>query len=110
MAGQNSRNTSVNKPAAFVVGATGGLGRAAALARTRDWPGIALAYRSSRDKAQAVADELPKGCTGLPVHCDLTDTTSIASALAAATDHFGAIGTMVFASGVAIGQPFVSQI
>lgn len=100
----------MTQPGAFVMGATGGLGRAAALALAQDWPGVALAYRSSRDKAQAVADELPEGCTGFPVHCDLTDTASIATALNAATDRFGAIGTMVFASGVAIGQPFVSRI
>lgn len=100
----------MTRPAAFVMGATGGLGRAAALALGRDWPGVALAYRSSRDKAQALADELPQGCAGFPVHCDLTDANSITAALAAATARFGAIGTMVFASGVAIGQPFVSRI
>ena len=61
-------------------------------------------------KAQALAVGLPEGCTGLPVHCDLTDAASIEAALATAVDHFGAIGTVVFASGVAIAQPFVSQI
>lgn len=99
----------MTKPAAFVIGATGGLGQASALALARDWPGIALAYRSSREKTQALADELPDGCEGLPVHCDLTESESIITALACAKEHFGAIGTMVFASGVAIGQPFVSQ-
>jgi NAD(P)-dependent dehydrogenase (short-subunit alcohol dehydrogenase family) len=96
--------------AAFVIGATGGLGHASALALAREWPGIALGFRSNRDKAQAIADELPPGCIGLPVHCDLTDAASITAALAAATDCFGAIGTVVFASGVAISQPFVGQI
>ncbi|KUR76696.1 SDR family NAD(P)-dependent oxidoreductase [Novosphingobium sp. Fuku2-ISO-50] len=96
--------------AAFVIGATGGLGRASALALAREWPGIALTYRTSRDAAQALAEELPTGCTGLPVPCDLTDADSIPRALASAVDHFGSIGTVVFASGVAIAQPFVSQI
>ena len=97
-------------PAAFVVGATGGLGRAATLALARDWPGIALGWRSNRDAALALADELPEGCTGLPVHCDLTDAGSVTAALAEAHAHFGGIGTVVFASGVAIAQPFVSKI
>lgn len=95
--------------AAFVIGATGGLGRASAHALAREWPGIALTYRSDRSKAEALARELPSDCIGLPVHCDLADTTSITTALATAADHFGGIGTVVFASGVAISQPFVSQ-
>ena len=52
---------------------------------------------------------MPRGCEGWPVHCNLTDAASIDTALAAAAEHFGAIGTVIFASGVAIGQPFVSQ-
>ena len=95
--------------AAFVIGATGGLGRASAHALAREWPGIALTYRSDSSKAEALARELPSDCTGLPVHCDLADTTSITTALTTAADHFGGIGTVVFASGVAISQPFVSQ-
>lgn len=100
----------MNRKAAFVVGATGGLGRATATALGREWDGIALGYRSSRAKAEAVAAELPAGCEGIPVQCNLLDPASVASAVAAARDRFGAIGTMVFASGVAIGQPFVSKI
>ncbi|MDE2563069.1 MAG: SDR family oxidoreductase [Sphingomonadales bacterium] len=95
--------------AAFVVGASGGLGRACSLALARDWPGIALGYRSGRDKVATLAAELPEDCEGLPVHCDLGNPGSAAAALAAARDHFGMIGTVVFASGVAIGQPYVSK-
>lgn len=100
----------MSRKAAFVVGATGGLGRAACHALARDWDGIAIGYRSGAEKAQYIADELPPGCEGLPVHCDLTNASSIQSAVLAAQDHFGSIGTMVFASGVAIEQPFVSKI
>lgn len=96
--------------AAFVVGATGGLGRAACHALARDWPGVAIGYRSKPDVARAIADELPPGCTGLPVACDLADNSSIEAALATARAAFGGIGTVVFAGGVAIGQPFVSRI
>jgi NAD(P)-dependent dehydrogenase (short-subunit alcohol dehydrogenase family) len=100
----------MRRKAAFVVGATGGLGRAACLALARDWDGVAIGYRSSEAKAKAVKAELPKGCEGLPVQCDLADTTSIKTSIQTADTHFGGIGTMVFASGVAIGQPFVSKI
>lgn len=100
----------MTKAAAFVIGASGGLGRACALALARDWPCMALGYRSSCDKAEALAAELPDECTGLPVHCDLGDAGSVTAALCLAYEHFGTIGTVVFASGVAIGQPFVSRI
>ena len=96
--------------AAFVVGATGGLGRACALALSREWNGVAIGYRSSADKAAGLATELAPGCAGWPVHCDLTDSASVIAAIAGAKARFGRIGTMVFASGVAIPQPFVSKI
>lgn len=96
--------------AAFVVGATGGLGRATALALADEWDAIALSYHSNAEAADTLAAELPDGCEGLPVHCDLTDASSVKSAIAQANTHFGGIGTMIFASGVSIDQPFVSKI
>tara|TARA_R110000824_G_scaffold13280_5_gene57876 strand:+ start:14815 stop:15567 length:753 start_codon:yes stop_codon:yes gene_type:complete len=100
----------MTRKAAFVVGATGGLGHAACHALARDWDGIAIGYRSSADKAKAIAAELPETCETLPVHCDLADAASITESVAQAHDHFGALGTVIFASGVAIEQPFVSKI
>ena len=100
----------MNKGAAFIAGATGGLGRACAMALAREWEGVAIGYRSSADKAAELARELAPGCEGWPVHCDLTDSGTVSGALAGAKAHFGRIGTVVFASGVAIGQPYVSKI
>ena len=99
----------MSSAAAFVVGASGGLGRASALALARDWPGLALGYRTSRDKAEALASELPGECAGLPVHCDLGDAATVVAALNLACERFNRIGTVVYASGVAIGQPHVSR-
>jgi NAD(P)-dependent dehydrogenase (short-subunit alcohol dehydrogenase family) len=100
----------MTKRAAFVVGATGGLGRACALALSREWDGVAIGYHSNAQKADAIAVELPDGCEGLPVHCDLRDADTVTASIADADAHFGGIGTVVFASGVAIPQPFVSTI
>lgn len=100
----------MTRGAALVVGGTGGLGRAACLALARDWDGVAIGYRSSRAKAEAVAAELATPCEGLPVECDLADPASIHAAFAATTARFGQIGSVVFASGVAIEQPYVSAI
>jgi NAD(P)-dependent dehydrogenase (short-subunit alcohol dehydrogenase family) len=101
----------MTKGAAFVVGGTGGLGSAICRRLSTEWDQLAIGYRSSRDKALAVAASLPNSsCETLSVACDLSDRASIETGIRRTVEQFGAIGTMVFASGVDIAQPFVSQI
>ena len=100
----------MSRGAALVVGGTGGLGAAACHALARDWSGVAIGYRSSRARADEVAAALPDGCEALPVHCDLADAASITGAVTTVRERFGEIGTVVFASGVAIEQPYVHAI
>ena len=101
----------MNRGAAFVVGGTGGLGSAICCHLAAEWDGVAIGYRSSADKARAVIDTLGEGQDrAIAVHCDLSDMASIQSGFAEAKARFGAIGTVIFASGVDIAQPFVSQI
>lgn len=101
----------MNRGAAFVVGGTGGLGSAICRRLAAEWDGVAIGYRSSVDKARAVIDTLGEGQDrAIAVHCDLSDMASIQSGFAGAKARFGAIGTVIFASGVDIAQPFVSQI
>lgn len=94
--------------AAFIVGGSGGLGSEICRALASEWDGVAIGYRANRNRAVALVDEVI-GST-LPIHCDLTDAASVPEAIETAASHFGEIGTMVFASGVEIDQPFVSQI
>ena len=98
----------MSRGAAFVVGGSGGLGSSICHALAREWDGVAIGYRSNATRAQAVAADLP--CPALPICCDLLDSASVRNAITSAAAHFGTIGTVVFASGVEIGQPFVSQI
>lgn len=101
----------MSRGAAFIVGGTGGLGSAICRRIAAEWDGVAIGYRSSRDKALVVAASMGDHADkALPVACDLSDAGTIDSALRAAADRFGSIGTMIFASGVEIPQPFVSQI
>lgn len=101
----------MNRGAAFVVGGTGGLGSAICRRLADEWDGVAIGYRSSANRARAVIDTLGEGQDrAIAVHCDLSDMASIQSGLAEAKARFGAIGTVIFASGVDIEQPFVSQI
>ena len=101
----------MTKGAAFVVGGTGGLGSAICRRLSTEWNHLAIGYRSSREKALAVAASLPNvSCETFSVACDLSDRASIDTAIRETVEQFGAIGTMVFASGVEIAQPYVSQI
>jgi len=100
----------VSGKTALVVGATGGLGRECAHALAQDFDGIALAYRSSSASADELAEGLPAGCEGWPVPCDLANSASVGAAIDETVKHFGGIDACVFASGVAIEQPFVSKI
>jgi len=95
---------------ALIVGATGGLGQAAAMALAEDFDGIGLTYRSGKAEAEKLCASLPASCKGWPVRCDLADPASVKSTIKDATATLGSIDAVVFASGVAIEQPFVSQI
>lgn len=98
----------MSRGAAFVVGGSGGLGRAICRALAEEWDGIAIGYRSNAVRAEALATDLP--CPALAVCCDLSNAASVRNAMADAAAHFDTIGSVIFASGVEIGQPFVSQI
>jgi len=101
----------MNRGAAFVVGGTGGLGSAICRRLAPEWDGVAVGYRSSPDKARAVIDTLDERAgDALAVLCDLSDRASIAAAFDATERAYGTIGTVIFAGGVAIPQPFVSRI
>lgn len=92
---------------AFVVGGSGGLGSAICRALSVEWDHVAVGYRNGRDKAEEIAAAIDGG---VAVRCDVTDADNVSSSIADAAARFGGIGTMVFAGGVAIGQPFVSRI
>ena len=49
--------TSVQNGSAIVFGGAGGLGEGCVRALARDWPAVGIAYRSSRDRAEAIAPD-----------------------------------------------------
>lgn len=93
---------------ALVVGGSGGLGAAICRALASEWGRVAVGYRSGLQAAQDLAAEL--GGKSATVHCDLSDASSVVSAIAAANTADLPLGAIVFAGGVAIEQPFVSTI
>lgn len=98
----------MSRGGAFVVGGSGGLGSATCRALARDGWAVAVGYRSGADRAEALAAEIGGGA--FATRCDLSDAEDVRRSIAGAAERMGGLGAMVFAGGVAIGQPFVSRI
>lgn len=95
---------------AIVFGGSGGLGAGCVRALAREWPAVAIVYHKGRARAEAVAASLPDTCRGYPVQCDVSDAASVRAAIEEVTDACGPIGCVVFSAGLAIDQPYISQI
>ena len=94
----------------LVVGGTGGLGSAIVRRLSRDWDHVDLTFRSNATAAEALIDEL-EGTTSVTAHrLDITDEENLAHVIATANTREGGLKAIVYASGVNIPQPYVSQI
>jgi NAD(P)-dependent dehydrogenase (short-subunit alcohol dehydrogenase family) len=96
--------------AAYVIGGTGGLGAAICRCLAPDWEAVVFTYRSRREEAAALKRELSAHCKAASALVDVRDPESVASALGTAKDRFGSVGTVIFAAGVSILQPYVADI
>jgi NAD(P)-dependent dehydrogenase (short-subunit alcohol dehydrogenase family) len=87
---------------ALVTGASSGLGRHFALVLARAGAKVALAARRL-DKLGEVAAEIEGlGGRALPVACDVTSSSGVEAAVAAAETELGPVGILVNNSGIAI--------
>jgi NAD(P)-dependent dehydrogenase (short-subunit alcohol dehydrogenase family) len=75
-----------------------------------DWEAVVFTYRSRREEAAALERELSAHCKAASVLLDVRDPASVAAALGTAKDRFGSVGTVIFAAGVSILQPYVADI
>src|SRR5271154_3625794 len=100
----------VSAGAACVIGGTGGLGKAVCRCWGRDWEAVLFTYRSRQEEAVALERELSAHCAAASVQVDVRDAGSVAAALLAAKARFGSVGTVIFAAGVDILQPYVADI
>lgn len=77
---------------ALITGAAGDIGRATAQAFAAAGHDLALLDRGIA--------ELPPGCEGLTLSCDVADPDSVASAFAAVAAHFGRLDALINIAGI----------
>jgi NAD(P)-dependent dehydrogenase (short-subunit alcohol dehydrogenase family) len=89
--------------AAFVTGGSRGVGRAIALEFATRGAAVAIAYKSSRQKAEEVVAAIESGGgKGLALEADVGDPGAVAAAFAKATETFGAIDFLVHSAGALV--------
>ena len=95
---------------AFVVGGSGGIGRAICKLLAAEWENIFFTYRTNRAGAVELNNELSTRCNSAYAALDIRNQQAIRDALYQAEDKLGPIGSIIYASGAHIAQPFVSEI
>lgn len=93
-----------------MIGGSGGLGSAIVRRLAHDWESVDFTYRTRKDPAIALRDEISSSTSAEAHALDITDEARLAQVLEAAHDRSGALKAIVYSSGVNIPQPFVSQI
>ncbi len=94
---------------AVVTGASSGLGRQFALALAREGANVAILARRV-EKLEKVKEEVESlGVSCVAVKCDVVDSESIKSAVAAVVERFGRIDILVNNAGVGTGAPAEMQ-
>tara|TARA_R110000772_G_scaffold268731_1_gene398356 strand:+ start:61663 stop:62430 length:768 start_codon:yes stop_codon:yes gene_type:complete len=102
--------TPKNSGTALVFGGSGGLGSAICHRLASDWDNVFFTYHNNADKAEALKIELSTITNCAYSAVDMRNTESIVNSITLAQELSPEIGTVVFASGARIEQPFVADI
>lgn len=94
----------------LVIGGTGGLGSAIVRRLAQDWEFVDLTFRSSAEAAQGLIGELSNASSLSAHRLDILDEDALAEVILNAQRRMGGLKAIVYASGVNIPQPYVSQI
>lgn len=92
---------------ALVTGASSGIGHAIAVALARAGAKVAINYRSGREAAERLADEITSGGgEAFAVPADVSDETAVESMVAVTAERFGRLDILVANSGLQQDAPF----
>ncbi|WP_460071370.1 SDR family NAD(P)-dependent oxidoreductase [Streptomyces sp. YKOK-I1] len=92
---------------AFVAGGTGGVGAAVVRALTARGSAVAFTYRSDREGARALAEEVKAAEV---LRLDLTDEEATARAVTGTARTYGGIHTLVYAAGPHVPMRHLSRV
>jgi NAD(P)-dependent dehydrogenase (short-subunit alcohol dehydrogenase family) len=95
---------------ALVIGGSGALGGAICRRLAADFGNVFFTYRSNTAAAAALRAELAQSARSDCSPLDVRDRTAVEATFRRVADAFGTLEAVVFASGVNIEQPFVSEI
>lgn len=96
--------------ATLVFGGSGGIGQAVARTFAQAGSPVALTYRSKKDVAETVADEIRASGVKASTHAtDVTDLAQVAATVEAAIAAHGRIHTVVFGAGPVVEQVFLGE-
>ena len=99
--------TNLSGKAAFVTGASRGIGAAIAKRLAADGAGVAITYaRGAESAAQVVKDIERGGGKAIAIQADATDAAAVSAAVAKAVATFGRLDILVNNAGTAIPKPF----
>lgn len=96
--------------AVLVVGGSGALGGAICRRLAADFASVAFTYRANAARASELQAELARSSRAEAHALDVRDRDAVAQVVAAASNGAEPLEAVVFASGVNIEQPFVSEI
>ncbi|MGJ5712132.1 3-oxoacyl-[acyl-carrier-protein] reductase [Staphylococcus auricularis] len=86
---------------ALVTGASRGIGRRIALQLAEDGFNVAVNYAGSKDKAEAVVEEIKaQGVESFAIQADVSDSDAVKSMIKEVVDQFGSIDTLVNNAGI----------
>lgn len=96
---------------ALVVGGSGGVGQSIALKLAEQGCDVAVTYRSKESAAQAVVAQIEALGRRASAHAlSLADEPGVGACVAAVTERYGRLHTVVHAAGSPIDQPYFSAV